>query len=145
MWAETDQALNTCIVDAGIYLQKTCFMIITNQTKLFNGLLNSNLCQWYIRRKSPNLGEKGLSLTKETVHEIPISSKILSHNHCQETISDLVSKIILFKEQGKDTTALEKQIDNLVYKLYELTYEELKVIDPAFPLSKEAYERIKLE
>ncbi|MDK2910600.1 MAG: hypothetical protein PWR20_2168 [Bacteroidales bacterium] len=145
VWAETDQALNTCIVDAGIYLQKTCFMIITNQTKLFNGLLNSNLCQWYIRRKSPNLGEKGLSLTKETVHEIPISSKILSHNHCQETISDLVSKIILFKEQGKDTTALEKQIDNLVYKLYELTYEELKVIDPAFPLSKEAYERIKLE
>ncbi|MCK9290388.1 MAG: hypothetical protein WCR58_11915 [Bacteroidales bacterium] len=43
------------------------------------------------------------------------------------------------------TTALEQQIDNLVYRLYELSYEEVKVIDPDFPLSEEAYKSIKLE
>lgn len=37
------------------------------------------------------------------------------------------------------------RIDNLVYKLYELTYDEVKVIDPAFSLSKKEYEGIKLE
>lgn len=31
---------------------------------------------------------------------------------------------------------LESEIDIMVYKLYELTYEEVKVIDPAFALSE---------
>jgi len=31
-----------------------------------------------------------------------------------------------------DTTAEERQIDNLVYKLYNLTYEEVKIIQPSF-------------
>jgi hypothetical protein len=30
-----------------------------------------------------------------------------------------------------DTTALENQIDQLVYKLYELTEEEIKIIENA--------------
>lgn len=46
---------------------------------------------------------------------------------------------------GEDTSALEQEIDHLVYKLYDLTYEEIKVIDPEFALSKEEYEAIKLE
>jgi hypothetical protein len=40
---------------------------------------------------------------------------------------------------------LELAINNLVYKLYELTYDEVKVIDPEFSLSKKEYEAIKLE
>jgi hypothetical protein len=33
----------------------------------------------------------------------------------------------------------EDQIDIMVYKLYELTYEEVKIIDPAFSLTEEDY------
>jgi len=33
----------------------------------------------------------------------------------------------------------------MVYKLYELTYEEVKIVDPAFSLSKEEYENFKIE
>jgi hypothetical protein len=40
---------------------------------------------------------------------------------------------------------LELAINNLVYKLYELTYDEVKVIDPEFSLSKKEYVAIKLE
>ena len=29
----------------------------------------------------------------------------------------------------------------MVYKLYELTYDEVKVVDPKFPLIKEEYEK----
>jgi hypothetical protein len=42
------------------------------------------------------------------------------------------------------TTALEEEIYNLVYKLYELTYDRVKVIDPEFSLRKKQYEAIKL-
>lgn len=40
---------------------------------------------------------------------------------------------------------LENQIDELVYKLYKLTYAEVKIIDPEFELSEEEYNNIKLE
>jgi hypothetical protein len=33
----------------------------------------------------------------------------------------------------------------LVYKLYELTYEEVKIIDPEFALTEPEYDAIKLE
>jgi hypothetical protein len=34
----------------------------------------------------------------------------------------------------------DKKIDTMVYKLYDLTYEEVKIIDPNFDLSKEWYD-----
>nr|MDA3780280.1 hypothetical protein [Bacteroidales bacterium] len=34
----------------------------------------------------------------------------------------------------------EKQLDQMVYKLYELTYEEVKIVDPDFWMSEEGYE-----
>ena len=40
------------------------------------------------------------------------------------------------KIQNHDTTALKKEIDVLVYKLYELTYDEVKIIDKDFWLSE---------
>jgi hypothetical protein len=40
---------------------------------------------------------------------------------------------------------IKKAIDNLVYKLYQLRYNEVKIIDPDFPLTEEEYEAIKIE
>jgi len=40
---------------------------------------------------------------------------------------------------------LINRIDDLVFKLYDLTYEEVKVIAPDFWLSEEEYENTKLE
>jgi hypothetical protein len=57
----------------------------------------------------------------------------------------IVNRILaLTNENSKaDISALERQIDNLVYRLYNLTYDEVKVIEPDFPLSKSEYGEIK--
>lgn len=34
-----------------------------------------------------------------------------------------------YKQQNQDTTALEKEIDQLVYQLYKLTDEEIKIVE----------------
>ena len=34
----------------------------------------------------------------------------------------------------------ENQIDQMVYKLYELTYEEVKIVDSDFWMGEEEYE-----
>ena len=50
---------------------------------------------------------------------------------------------------GKDDdgriTALESEIDRLVYQLYGLTYDEVLVVDPTPPFTREEYERETLE
>lgn len=33
-----------------------------------------------------------------------------------------------------------RQIDIMVYKLYELTYDEVKIVEPQFALTKEEYD-----
>ena len=83
-----------------------------------------------------------LELYQQPLSEIPIKevSKTI-----QSTLGTLATKIISLKSEDKDTVVLEKQIDHLVYKLYELTYDEVKVIDPEFGLTKKEYEAIKLE
>jgi hypothetical protein len=44
-----------------------------------------------------------------------------------------------------DTSALERQVDNFVYRLYNLTWEEVKVVEPEFPLGKAEYEGKRVE
>ena len=50
----------------------------------------------------------------------------------QNSIIDIVNQILSLKKQGKDTTDLENQIDVMVYKLYGLTYDEVKIVAPGF-------------
>ena len=63
----------------------------------------------------------------------------------QNQIEKLVDEILKKKKSNQDTTAIEKEIDVLVYKLYELDYEEVKIIDKDFWLSEGEYENIKTD
>ena len=49
----------------------------------------------------------------------------------QAPIIKLVDKILATKKKNPtaDTTAIEQQIDHLVYGLYNLTAEEIKVVE----------------
>jgi hypothetical protein len=37
---------------------------------------------------------------------------------------------------------LEKEIDILVYKLYDLSYDEVKIIEPEFAINEEEYNNL---
>ena len=50
---------------------------------------------------------------------------------------------IVMRGQQKNqanTSAAENNIDNLVYHLYGLSYDEVLIIDPSTPITKEEYE-----
>jgi adenine-specific DNA-methyltransferase len=63
-------------------------------------------------------------IDKEPILNIPI--KTLEKTKPFEI---LVDEILQAKNNGKDTTALETKIDDLVYKLYNLTADEIKIIE----------------
>lgn len=38
---------------------------------------------------------------------------------------------------------MENEVDKLVYKLYDLTYDEVLIVDPETPITREEYEKIE--
>jgi hypothetical protein len=107
-------------------------------------ILNSKYLSHYflIKFKDKHLAGGYLAINKSTIENFPIT-KI--NPLTQSVISNISKKIHQLTALDKDTTTLEQQIDNLVYRLYNLTYEEVKVVDPEFGLSREEYEGIVLE
>jgi len=129
--------------DFNCYVSATFYVIQTGRLnmKYLTGLLNSKLIAYWLRNKGKMQGNN-YQIDKEPLLAIPI---IKPTDKFSKSIEKIVLKILDKKSEEKDTTALEQEIDNLVYKLYELTYDEVKVIDPEFCLTKKEYEAIKLE
>lgn len=63
------------------------------------------------------------TIGKEQLSNLPIR---VAEN--QEKYIQVVDRIIELKKLDKDTQELEKQIDEMVYDLYELTEEEKELI-----------------
>ena len=59
-------------------------------------------------------------------------------------VISLVTQIIELKKQNQPTEHLEAEIDHLVYKLYDLTYEEVLIVDPECTMTVEEYAGVKL-
>lgn len=128
------------LLDRIYYLTKKNRMKIEDKSIL--GLINSKLINFWFEYKYSSSKVQGsyFDLRGSQIVTLPVKMDFKSNS-----MKKLTDKILTQKSQGKDTTTLEQQIDNLVYRLYELSYDEVKVIDPAFPLSKEEYENIALE
>jgi type I restriction-modification system DNA methylase subunit len=96
--------------------------------KFLLGLINSKLLDFYYTLLNPEKGEALAEVKKENLSRLPIN---LENKNLQKEIIKLVDSILSKKKKDikVDTTELENQIDQLVYKLYELTDEEIKVVE----------------
>ena len=138
--------LDACIDKEGIIIPGKSTLVITSDIakELFFplALVNSKFSIFYITEKYRGSSyNQGINFNPEMINNLPIPSikkDILS------PFITLVTQILKAKEKDSnfDTIDLENQIDILVYKLYDLTYEEVKVIDPNIEsiISKEEYE-----
>ena len=108
------------------------------QLKVILAILNSKLMRFYHKNKyldiQKTLFQKVLiANTKQLPIIIPDK---------KSSIYQLVDKIVKTKENDVniETSKEELEIDRLVYKLYSLTYNEVKIVDPETPITKEEYE-----
>lgn len=100
------------------------------------GILNSKLINYLFATKLLNLAIKA-----EYVKQIRIPTYTPTQ---QQPIIALVDKILAAKKADPlvDTSAWEAEIDFLVYKLYGLSYDEVLVVDPGTPITREEYEKV---
>ena len=93
-------------------------------------ILNSKFLTHYIniRFKDKHLAGGYLAINKSTLEKLPL---IIPTAQLEKSIVDLSKKILSAKEKNPkaDISQLEKQLDEMVYKLYDLTEEEIKIIE----------------
>lgn len=61
-----------------------------------------------------------------------------------DVLNDKASLCLSEQAKGVDVSTIEQEIDQLVYKLYNLTYEEVLIIDPETPIIREEYDNFKI-
>ena len=93
--------------------------------KYILGLLNSQLYYFWLYHKGKRKGST-LELTAKPISEIPI---LLATVEQQTEISNLVTNIISALKKDTNITLLEKELNKKVYKLYDITTDEQKLIE----------------
>jgi adenine-specific DNA-methyltransferase len=90
--------------------------------------LNSKLLNYYYKKMFSMGAEFTITVTKENLSVLPIKN---IDNGVKENLETLVKKIETSKKasQNADTSSMESEIDKLVYGLYELTEDEIRIIE----------------
>ncbi|GAA9671839.1 class I SAM-dependent DNA methyltransferase [Helicobacter pylori] len=115
------------------YTEATSFILTGEHLRYLLGMLHSKLITFAFKTfyAGGGLGESGYRYKKAFIERLPIP-KITSKNQelaCK--ITDGAKQILALKEKDPkaNTQELEKEIDALVYQLYHLTDEEIKIIE----------------
>ena len=91
-------------------------------------LINSKLLDFYHYLLNPEKGEALAEIKKENLEKLPI--KNISKKE-QQPFIDKVDQILSLKKDNPaaDTSALEREIDFMVYALYGLSEEEIGIVE----------------
>ena len=92
--------------------------------KVILAIMNSKLIDWYFRKTSTNNHVNIYEL-----EQLPIPNIIIQEQ--ENKIIKLVELILILKSNNinADISNIETQIDAIVYSMYDLTEEEIKVIE----------------
>ena len=94
------------------------------------GLLNSKYTSYYLMNKfrDKHLAGGYLAINKSTIEQLPFK---IAEDESQTIIINNVNTILKAKSvnPSADTKDLESEIDRLVYQLYDLTEEEIKIVE----------------
>ena len=113
----------------GHYINNSSYMIVTDSKFLFC-FLNSKLFKYYKRLKFVAYGDgqenRRCKLDYNKMLTVPIKKDV-----DEKPFEDLFEKIqtIKLNNPSTDTSALEREIDQQVYDLYNLTPEEIAIIE----------------
>ncbi len=131
VWKQTSKYQTFMLDTEGYYITVSAHMLTIkdndiNKLKYILSILNSNLFKYYMLSVATNFSGVGIRWLPAFIENVPIpeaSSKNFNK------IIKLVDDITELKKQDKDTTPLEKNIDEIVYSLYGLNDEEVKVVE----------------
>ncbi len=118
----------TFVIDSDKFMvNNACYILTGNDLEYLLTILNSRIIKWYSFLTNMNktgIGDMQVGAQNVTLFPIPCLCKLE-----QKPYIDLLKKILTAKEDNENITTLEIDINRLVYKLYDLTSEEIEFIE----------------
>ncbi len=115
------------------YAEATSFILTGEHLRYLLGMLHSKLITFAFKTfyAGGGLGESGYRYKKAFIERLPIPQITPQNQELADKITDGAKAILEAKEKDPkaNTQKLEKEIDALVYQLYNLTDEEIKIIE----------------
>ena len=132
------------IYDGGQYVAGKSTTIITGEAtelKYYTAIINSKLLSFWLAICYNSLKMAGgyINIGVNEISSIPIC---LSEKY--QMLVNIVDSIQLSSDDIYIKQRMN-EIDNMVYHLYGLTYDEVLIVDPQTPITREEYERTELE
>ncbi|MCI7710581.1 MAG: Eco57I restriction-modification methylase domain-containing protein [Helicobacter sp.] len=115
------------------YAEATSFILTGESLHYLLAILNSKCATFVFKTfyAGGGLGESGFRYKKQFLEKLPIPKIDSTNKALSDEIISLVEQILdsKAKDPTTDTKELESKIDSLVYKLYHLTDDEIKIIE----------------
>ncbi len=115
------------------YAEATSFILTGEHLHYLLGMLHSQLVTFAFKTfyAGGGLGESGYRYKKAFIERLPIPQITEKNQELAQKITDCAERILKAKEKDPkaNTQELEQKIDALVYQLYNLTDEEIKIIE----------------
>lgn len=131
-------SVRKCIEPIFSYLNNEAYVMLSLNViktqrinvKYLTAILNSKLVAFWLKHKGKMQGNN-YQIDKEPLLNIPIVDTNSKNKKLADELINLVDGILKAKEQNKNanTQELENKINSLVYKLYNLTEDEIKIIE----------------
>ncbi|MBI5649964.1 MAG: class I SAM-dependent DNA methyltransferase [Chloroflexi bacterium] len=121
--------------EQGRLFNDTCVEIKINDKRLtpkfVMAYFHSVFTNWYAYNFVYNRAIRTMHFIDYYVTQIPIPKSVIEYPDQQAPIIARVDRILSAKKRNPeaDTSAMEREIDELVYRLYGLTEEEIKILD----------------
>ncbi len=143
VWAEIVQEPQFYLDTSSFYVEATSFLLVGENIKYLVSLLNSKFVTWSFKLfyAGGGLGENGYRYKKAFLENFPIPKIPESEQQpfielvdkilycCNKGLQPLVTNPLVTNTNRIEIRELEEKIDQLVYKLYELTEEEIKIVE----------------
>ncbi|MCX7871457.1 MAG: BREX-1 system adenine-specific DNA-methyltransferase PglX [bacterium] len=138
VWQRVTKNFSFCFVPKGLYTLDSIAFMTGENLRFILGILNSKVIDFYVKTYVHQLSDTGFLLSNQYVERIPIPIITLENEEIAKRIEILVNKIIDITSckdyesdlnKQSEVKTLENEINALVYKLYNLTTEEIQIIE----------------
>ena len=131
VWIELSDSGRFALCNEEVYLLNSAYFLLTPSgidSKFLLGILNSNTIRFYLSLVAETSGMGTSRWINNYVKEFPIPMVAPEQ---QTEIIEIVNQIHAAKISNPDTDTdeLEKEIDKRVYALYNLTQEEIAIVE----------------
>ena len=132
VWQEMAKE-GTFLIDRNSFYSLDTTRLLTGKNLIYLlGILNSKFFLFAFKNyyAGGHLGSKGVRFKSEFMKNFPIPPITEENQQLATQMEELVEKTIAAKQVDSDTdvSSLEDKIDKLVYELYNLTHEEIRIV-----------------